>query len=483
MSREVLRSEKAAHRDESGNNVASVSRLADSPSRQYFGKGRIPLQRFALDTCVEGHVLVGSLTMRIYNLFPLLAGKFDAWETHLERAVQMGFDWVFINPIQRTGRSGSLYSIADYFDINPTFLDPKSNLTPTEQAKAVTDKAHKLGLKVMMDLVINHCAYDSPLVSKHPEWFEREGGRVAHPFCVENGERVLWEDLAKFDHKRTFDNSGLGEYLLSVIDFMTALGCDGFRCDAAYQLPVKVWQRLIHDTHKKRSDLVFVAETLGCTADQTRETSTGGFDYVFNSAKWWDFRETWLLEQYNLTREIVPSIGFPESHDTERLYQEFHHNEAAVKQMILFTFLFASGAMLPMGCEFGFTKRVHVVDSRPTDWEEPHLDLTEFIKRLNSLKQTYQIFSEECPMQRIDIDNREVMMLWKGSVRSREEALILLNTDKYSRQTVWFDTLRRYVQSGAALTCVSPDNPMEHVSEPFHYELRPGEAIVLVTTR
>jgi starch synthase (maltosyl-transferring) len=421
--------------------------------------------------------------MRIYNLFPLLAGRFDAWEPHLARAAQMGFNWIFVNPIQRTGGSGSLYSIADYFDINPILVDPKSKLGAVEQARAVIEQAHKLGLKVMIDLVINHAADDSELVRKHPEWFEQENGRVAHPFCMENGERVVWGDLAKFDHNRAFDNSGLYPYLLSIIEFMADIGFDGFRCDAAYQLPVKLWQRLIHDSHKKRPELVFVAETLGCTADQTRETATGGFDYVFNSAKWWDYRESWLLEQYNLTREIVPSIGFPESHDTERLYVETHFNEAAVKQKILFTFLFGSGCFLPMGCEYGFTKRLHVVNTRPSDWEEARLDLTDFVQRLNALKQDHPIFAEECPMQRIELDNREVMMLWKGSTRSREEALILLNTDNHSRQTVWFESLRRYVQSGAALRCVSPDNPMEHVAEPFHYELRPGEAIVLVTTR
>jgi starch synthase (maltosyl-transferring) len=421
--------------------------------------------------------------MRIYNLFPLLAGRFDSWEPHLKRAKQMGFDWLFVNPLQRTGKSGSLYSISDYFDINPAFVDPKVKATGAEQAKAMIDRAHSLGLKVMMDLVINHCAYDSEVVKKHPEWFEREGGKVAHPSCTENGERIVWTDLAKFDHRRCFDDSGLYAYLLSVVEFMAGLGCDGFRCDAAYQVPVKLWQRLIHDTHKKHPSLSFVAETLGCTADQTRETATGGFDAVFNSAKWWDFHSSWLLEQYNLTREIVPSIGFPESHDTERLYAETHFNEAAVKQKILFTFLFASGGMLPMGCEFGFTKRMHVVDTKPTDWEEARLDLTDFITRINTLKQEYRIFSEECPMQRIDIDNREVLMLWKGSVRSREEAVILLNTDTYNRQSIWFESLRKYVQSGAALKCVSPENPMDHVSEPFHYELRPGEAIVLVTTR
>lgn len=421
--------------------------------------------------------------MRIYNLFPLLAGRFDSWRPHLERAAQMGFDWVFVNPILRTGSSGSLYSIADYFQISSKFVDEKSPRSAIEQARAAIEEAHALGLKVMMDLVINHAAYDSDLVKTHPEWFMREGGRVANPSCVEDGQRVVWEDLAQFDHQRAFADSGLFEYLLSVIEFMSALGCDGYRCDAAYQLPVRLWQRLIFETHRRRPDLIFVAETLGCTADQTRETATGGFHYVFNSAKWWDFRANWLLEQYNLTREIVPSIGFPESHDTERLYAELNGNEAAIRQRILFTFLFSSSVMLPMGCEYGFVKPLHVVNTRPSDWEETRIDLTEFVTRLNALKRDYQIFSEEAPMQRIEIDNRDVLMLWKGSTRSREEALILINIDVHQRQSIWFDTLRNFVQSGRALTCVSPDNPMDHISEPFHYELRPGEAVVLVTRR
>ena len=50
--------------------------------------------------------------MLIYNLFPLLAGPCGRWEPHLKRAADMGFDWVFVNPVQKPGSSGSLYSIA-----------------------------------------------------------------------------------------------------------------------------------------------------------------------------------------------------------------------------------------------------------------------------------------------------------------------------------------------------------------------------------
>jgi starch synthase (maltosyl-transferring) len=140
--------------------------------------------------------------MIIYNLFPLLAGKFTDWEKHLLRASEMGFNWVFVNPVQRPGMSGSLYSIADYFDFNPLLIDPNSQEPPQQQLKTAVDLAEKLGLNLMVDLVLNHCSVDSDLTRSHPDWFVWEGRkRVAHPFCYENGKKVVWGDLAKFDHR------------------------------------------------------------------------------------------------------------------------------------------------------------------------------------------------------------------------------------------------------------------------------------------
>jgi starch synthase (maltosyl-transferring) len=228
---------------------------------------------------------------------------------------------------------------------------------------------------------------------------------------------------------------------------------------------------------------LFVAETLGCTADQTRDTAAAGFDFVFNSSKWWDFQQTWLIEQYQLTREIAPSIGFPESHDTPRLAAEYGGNLDAIKQRALFTFLFASGAMIPIGFEYGFKKPLNVVNTRPSDWEQPSLDLTDFIWKLNDLKFKYQVFREECPVSLIRLDNPALLGLWKGSTHGREEALIVLNTDVYQRQVFYVPTVRALFQSQAPLKCVSPDNPLDHIGEPFHYELRPGEALVFLTER
>src|SRR5271154_3462962 len=105
--------------------------------------------------------------MTLYNLFPLLAGPLTGWGKHFSRAAAMGFNWVFINPIQQPGASRSLYSIADYFGINPVLLDSRASASPEEQVRQMIADARTAGLKVMIDLVINHCAIDSRLTREH----------------------------------------------------------------------------------------------------------------------------------------------------------------------------------------------------------------------------------------------------------------------------------------------------------------------------
>src|SRR5436305_2097587 len=184
--------------------------------------------------------------MILYNLFPLLAGRFSSWQQHFERAAALGFDWVFINPIQQPGASRSLYSIADYFRFNAALLNDRNGASPEDEVKEMASRAHAIGLKVMIDLVINHCAIDSHLTREHPEWFVREpDGRVANSSCEHNGEKVVWKDLAQFDHEHTRDSEGLYRYIVKVVEHLLALGFDGFRCDAAYQVPRSFWHRLI----------------------------------------------------------------------------------------------------------------------------------------------------------------------------------------------------------------------------------------------
>jgi len=66
----------------------------------------------------------------IYNLFPPLAGTIPQWEEHLDRIAAMGFTWIFLNPINTPGLSGSLYAVKDYYSLNP-LLAPERRLIAT----------------------------------------------------------------------------------------------------------------------------------------------------------------------------------------------------------------------------------------------------------------------------------------------------------------------------------------------------------------
>ncbi len=422
--------------------------------------------------------------MVIYNLFPLLAGPLSRWGEHFSRAAEMGFNWAYINPIQQSGASRSLYSITDCHRFNPALLDPQDASSPEEQVRRMIERAHASDLKVMIDLVINHCAIDSALTSKHPEWFVREpDGRIANAGCNNNNEKVVWRDLAQFDHRHTCDQEGLYRFCEDVVEQLLALGFEGFRCDAAYQVPQHFWRRLIRAVKSRHRPVCFVAETLGCTADQTKDTASAGFDYVFNSSKWWNLYDWWLIEQYNLIRESAPSISFPESHDTERLCAELDGNINGLKQRYLFAALFSAGVMIPIGFEYGFRKRLNVINSTPGDWETTGVDLTSFITRVNAIKKRYPVFLEESPTLIFPCNNPHVLLMCKASARHKDEALLILNKDPWNYQDFFTDHFRHFIQAGAPLQDVSPEYPLDYIHEPFHYSLRPGQGIVLVTTR
>ena len=230
----------------------------------------------------------------------------------------------------------------------------------------------------MVDLVINHTAVDSPMVAEHPEWYVRnEHGRLQHPFAVDpdnSQKKTVWKDLAEIDNLASSKREELWDYWVNLVEFYVELGFEGFRCDAAYKVPSELWQFLIGHVHRHHPHVVFWAENLGCTVEQTRTLRDAGFQFFCNSSKWWNFQDTWCLDQHREFEDML-SISFPETHDTERLAKESGGNEAIQRQRYAFAATFSAGVMMPIGYEFGFQKRLHVVETCPDDWEPPRFDL------------------------------------------------------------------------------------------------------------
>lgn len=370
---------------------------------------------------------------RIYNLFPLLVGSVENWEQRLPEIAAMQFNWVFLNPIQAPGFSGSLYSIKDYYQLHPLFQG-ESRESTDNLVKRFIQSAERQGLAVMMDLVINHTAKDSPLLSQYPQWYlHEEDGSVRSPSVADPDDPqkvTVWGDLAEIDYQPRPARESLLAYWSQLIQHYTKLGFQGFRCDAAYKIPGEVWARLIGAAREINPQICFFAETLGAPLHQIEQLHSAGFDYFFNSAKWWDFHADWLLEQYEQFRHIAPSIAFPESHDTERLAaKEDGGAERCSRLWYLFTAFFSAGVMMPIGYEYGFRRPLHVVDTRPEDWESPLFDLSAFISATNAMKAQTLVLNEEGPQRRFTAPESPLVGLLRQREHTAECAVGLINTD------------------------------------------------------
>lgn len=381
---------------------------------------------------------------RIYNLFPRIVGRMSGWGAHFDRIADMGFNWVYVNPLHYPGFSGSLYAPKDYYAFNPLFLDPNSTQDPMKQLETMLSEAHKRNLRVMMDFVINHTAKDHPFTKQHPSWYKKnERGELKSPGAWDNNQYIEWGDLAEIDNESSPEKAQLWNYWKELAQFYIKKGFDGFRADAAYKVPTDLWSSLIMSAKNANPSVQFFAESLGCPVEQTVALGKAGFDYIFNSSKWWDYSGNWLLEHYFLTRETADSVSFPESHDTQRLSVECKNDQNAVKQRSIFTALFSTGWMIPVGFEYGFRKKLDVVQMTTADWEKVNYDLTKFLKKLNELKKSYQIFNEESDLEVIDQANQtHVLALLRTSLDEREKVLVLINKDTHMGQRIALPTLK-----------------------------------------
>lgn len=160
-------------------------------------------------------------------------GTFKAAQKQLPRLAAMGVDIIWLMPIHpigeahRKGSLGSPYAVRDYRAVNP-------ELGTEAEFRAFVDEAHRLGLKVILDWVANHSAYDNPLTKSHPEWYTRTPeGALTSP------QGTDWSDVADFDYSQP----ALRRYMTeSLAYWVREFGVDGFRCDVAGYVPTDFWE-------------------------------------------------------------------------------------------------------------------------------------------------------------------------------------------------------------------------------------------------
>ncbi|HEY8020259.1 MAG TPA: maltose alpha-D-glucosyltransferase [Thermoanaerobaculia bacterium] len=175
-------------------------------------------------------------------------GDFRGLTAKLDYLEQLGVTAIWILPFYPSPWRDDGYDISDYTSVHPAY----GNLT---DFKAFLREAHRRGLKVITELVVNHTS------DRHP-WFERsrraEPGSTARNMYVWSDDpqkyadaRIIFKDFEssnwswdpvanayywhRFFHHQpdlNFDHPRVHKALLQALDFWMEMGVDGLRLDA-----------------------------------------------------------------------------------------------------------------------------------------------------------------------------------------------------------------------------------------------------------
>jgi maltose alpha-D-glucosyltransferase/alpha-amylase len=175
-------------------------------------------------------------------------GDFRGLTSKLGYIRDLGVNTIWLMPFYPSPLKDDGYDIADYTNIHPQF-------GTLDDFRAMLQEAHRLGLKVVTELIINHTS------DQHP-WFEAArkapAGSPQRDFYVWSdsdqkylGTRIIfidtessnwtWDPVAKayfwhrfFSHQPdlNFDNPAVMEAVLQIMRFWLDMGVDGFRLDA-----------------------------------------------------------------------------------------------------------------------------------------------------------------------------------------------------------------------------------------------------------
>jgi glycosidase len=321
-------------------------------------------------------------------------GSFADVEADLPRIQSMGVDVVWfmpIHPIGKLNKKGSLgcpYSIADYRAVNPEYG------TRADFSRLI-ERAHALGLKVMIDVVYNHTAHDSVLARDFPDWFHQDA--TGNPVTTV----PAWSDVIDLKHP----NPALSGYLEETLQMWAEQGVDGFRCDVASLLPLDFWLRAREAVAQVKPDAIWLAESVHASWVAERRAaglpmlSDGELYRAFDMTYDYDIWPIWqaavegkvkparYLEMLRFQDCIYPAnyvkVRCVENHDQSRI-MALAPSQAQALAWAAFAAFNRGALLIYSGQESGATHTPSLFDVDKVAWGD--YPLQPFLTRLAQLK-------------------------------------------------------------------------------------------------
>ncbi len=312
----------------------------------------------------------------------------------LDRIEAVGANVLWLMPVypigvkNRKAPLGSPYSVRDYRAIDPAY-------GTAADFRALVAAVHARGMKLILDWVPNHTAWDHVWVREHPDFYFRdERGELTVP-RDDQGKPTNWTDVAQLDYRNPLLRR---EMIAAMRYWLEEFGIDGFRVDVAGFVPDEFWREAVPALRAAVARPILVLAEWG-----DLKMHRLGFDLTYAWDSYSRLKTVWSGAPAGtfVRRELADLATMPPG--GMRLRFTTNHDETAWDQPPVTLFGGAAGAraafvataLLPgrpliyNGQGVESPQRLGLFVREPIAWDQPHADEARaFYRRVLQLART-----------------------------------------------------------------------------------------------
>ncbi len=345
----------------------------------------------------------------------------------LEHLRDLGVDVFYMTPAFRSG-SQHKYDTIDYYEIDPDF-------GTKEDLRELVEKAHKMGMKVILDAVFNHTSPDffafadvreKQEQSEYLDWYYID----KFPLQSDFGEKPTFKTFAYFGGmpKLNLHNAKVRQYVIDVaLYWLREFHIDGWRLDVGDEVSHRFWKQFREAVKEAAPEALIVGEVWHYGGDFLEGDE---WDTVMNYPFYQAVRDlvayekitaTAFLERLgflrgNLHNEVGPVLwNLIDSHDTPRFLHLSGENKKKLKLAAALQLLLPGMPMIYYGDEYGMTGGQDPDCRRGMVWDRAYQDqdMYRWYQTLIRVRKEYAAITEGSTVFQAADDEKGVILLSK----------------------------------------------------------------------
>lgn len=314
----------------------------------------------------------------------------------LDHIKSLGVNALYLTPIFKSPTNHK-YDIVDYFEIDPHF-------GTKEDFKNLVEKAHEMGIRIVLDAVFNHMSHKNPIFvdvrekgknSEYYDWFFIEEDMV-------DIEKINYQTFAHVYNmpKLNTSNPKVQDYLIKIGKYwIEEFDIDGWRLDVSDEVSHDFWKRFRKEIKASKKDAVIIGENWHNAESFLRgdefdsimnyaftNTALDYFEEKIDAKKASDDLNMVMMRNRDAANRMM--LNFLDTHDTPRFITEIGCDRDKFLAALAMSTIYMGANSIYYGTEIALEGGKDPDCRRGFPWEKLHQEklFTEKIKEILAIK-------------------------------------------------------------------------------------------------